>query len=288
MNKRPPKAKSHFKVLAAFIIILAATILALLLPTIGKLKSQIVDSLIEKSKQARKEQDFRLQRGLLEQANLIGIVDSRPLVELADYYQNINRYDLAYATYQRLVRKDYLKLAQLALKAQNYSASEDNFLKASQKNPGGESLSGLAIAQFNLGKINEGCHNSQRATHLNLNDSRAAIAKQVCEILSSEDKNRLSRKIAYFLIQNQVVVPGEKALRSSQDKTASDYLVLAQIAASRGEYQTAIKLLKEGLKIDKTHLQLNKTLARYLEITGNQKELKTEQKVLDNLILNDN
>lgn len=276
---------NDFKLIFIAVMLFSAAVITLALPTIFSLKLKAVDNMIGQADRAEQLQQFDQQRALLEQANLIGVTDPRPLTKLAKYFLTIDRADLAYTTYNRLIKKDYGLLGNLALNAQQFSSAEKNFKKALSKSPQGEFLSGLAIAQFNLNKINEGCANSQKAINLNLNDDRAVAAKKICELLST--KTDFSKEEIYFLIQNKVLKIGEKSLDSLVDKTLSDYFVLAQINAARGDHKKAIDLAKKGLEIDKTNLELNKALLRYYQATDDKKGIEKQQKVLDNLILND-
>lgn len=275
---------NNFKFIAIAVFLFSGAVITLALPTVTNLKEKATDNLMRQADEAEKNQKFREHRALLEQANLIGLGDPRPLDKLAHYFLSLNRADLALITYSRLGNKDYARMGNLALDAQSYNLAEKYFKKAIAQNPQGENLSGLAVAQYNLGNIDQGCANSKKAIQLNLKDNRASNAQKICEILQTP--NNLNRENAYFLIQNKVIKVGETVLKNLPDKTLTDYYVLAQISATRGDYKEAIEYAKNGLKVDSTNLALNQALLRYLEATED-KGLERQQKVIDNLILND-
>lgn len=280
------------------IFVSIAVLAAISLPLFLRARTHFVDKYLEQAKKAEAANNPSLVIGTLEQANALSFGDSRPLFELAAYYRSFNRPELAVVLYKRIpFNKAYQELGTTAIQMQDYTLASQTYDRAVKKEPTAENYGNLAVAQFNLGLTERGCSSADKALKSDLKNELAIATKQVCDVLTVGDKARLAelhhelpkefyetdRGVAYFLIKHRIMRVAEQKLINANEKASTDWLLLARIAGERRDYNTGIKNALEGIKLDKTNVELNKTLAQYYAAIGNQDDSKRYQDLVKDL-----
>ncbi len=274
--KKPASNKYKFFVAAFGLIVTVAVLVALFTPEISAWRLSVVDRLVAQAKTASDESQ---EYSLLKQANIIGYKDPVATEALAQYWIKRGEQERAIAVYQQgITQPNYIALGNLALSAQNYNQAQKLFALSSKESPTDASLVGEAIAQYNLGNTQQGCNYATQANKFNLNNAKAKAAVMVCSLLGGTPKESVGvtppttmseRETAYFLINNQVYKPGENRLTAVTDKVAPDWLLLASLAASRGELDDAIGKAEQGIAIDRSNTSLNEILVKLYNLKGN-------------------
>lgn len=259
MKEKRPRS---FFIIGATILAAAAVTIGLLMPNLTSAQQKLADSLIAKAQRTQEAGDSKLYLLYLHEAELVSPADPRPRSLHGQYYLAAGDYKKAIDIYQDGgVNPNYAYLGNLALKAQDYSRAARYFDKASREGLKTQGLAGKAISYFNLKKISQGCSLADEAFKLDINNRQASRAKAVCVVLSGgevEDRSLFpelaseqlatKRGRAYFLAGSQVLVAAEAELESSPENTPSDWLFLAKLASSRGEYKKAAADIEQGLK----------------------------------------
>ncbi len=129
----------------------------------------------------------------------------------------------------------------------------------------------------------QGCDHATQANKFSLNSTKAKSTITVCTILGGTPKESVGvapvpamseREQAYYLISNQVYRPGEAKLIATKDKAAPDWLLLANLAASRGELSDAIGKAEQGIALDRSNFALNNLLTKLYNLTGDTNKSK--------------
>jgi Tfp pilus assembly protein PilF len=81
---------------------------------------------------------------------------------------------------------------------------------------------------------------------------------------------------------------GEEKLLAVKEKATGDYLVLARLAAARGDIKLAAERAEKGIELDKSNYDLNVALVKYYQILGDkQKEMLYQNRLNElNIIRN--
>lgn len=274
--KKPASNKYKFLDAAFGLIITVGVLVALFMPEISAWRLSVVDRLLAQANTAREDSQ---RYSLLQQANLIGYKDPVATEAMAQYWIRRGEQEQAIAVYQRgITQPNYIALGNLALSAQNYSQAQKLFATSNKESPTDASLVGEAIAQYNLGNIEQGCNDATQANKFNLNSTKAKAAISICSLLGGTPKESVGvtplpamseRETAYFLINNQVYKLGEAKLEAVPSKVAPDWLLLASLAASRGELDDAIGKAEQGIALDRSNSSLNELLVKLYSMTSN-------------------
>ena len=259
MKEKRPRS---FFIIGAAILATAAVTIGLFTPNLAAAQRELADHLLSRAKQAQQEGKDKLHLLYLSEAEVASPQDPRARSLHGQYYVARGDYKRGIDIYEGgEVSPNYAYLGNLALKAQNYNQAVRYFDKASREGLKTQGLAGKAISYFNLKKISQGCSLADEAFKLDINNQQASRAKAVCVVLSGgevEDRSLFpelaseqlatKRGRAYFLAGSQVLVAAEAELESSPENTPSDWLFLAKLASSRGEYKKAAADIEQGLK----------------------------------------
>lgn len=268
-----------FWFIAVLTITTAAFVIAVSLPVIQSLQYRGVDKLLQAAKQ-----DSSQVLPLTQQAAVIGWNDPVAIENLAEVYKQRGESTRVLQTYANAaVATNPIYTGYLALQYGDVSIAQSMFHKAQKDGENAQAQAGLAISSFAADKIEDGCKQAERAVKLDLSDSHGQAAQQLCEIL--QDQSKLSaRAQAYVLINNYLYAQGEAKLQATQDKTATDYLILAHVAANRGELSKGIELLKQGLALDPSNPELLQTIITYLQRSNQAGESEQYQTRLSDVL----
>lgn len=286
---RKPAKRVNFFVYAIGLILLFAVTFVYISPDIQKWRWNLVDRLLSKAESSSEPQ---VRLGLLQQAMLVGYRDPQATYKLAKFWQDRGELVKAALVYESgIVNPNYSYLADLSLKAQDYSRALKYSQKANREEPTSVGLLAEANAQFNLNKISEGCDLSARALKFNLNNLQAKRALTSCKILSGNPGEglvniqitRAPREDAYLLINNYVFKPGEQKLLEIQDKTANDYLLLAKLSSARGDLDQALERVEQGINLDQSNIELNELAVILYGQKKDQAKAQLYSKRLDQL-----
>jgi tetratricopeptide (TPR) repeat protein len=288
--KESPKPQVKFFWIAAGLILLAGVLIILHLPEITAWRWHTVDTLISK---ANAQTDDKAKYSYLQQAVLIGGQDPLATQAMAQFWLGRGEVERAVDVYkQGIDNPNYIYLGNLALQAQNYNQAQTFFAKASRDNQTSASLSGESVALYNQAKITEGCDKAVQASKLDLSSATAKDALTDCVVLGGTNaeavqlagtKSVTGREAAYILINSGVYKVGEEKLLAVDKKTTGDYVVLARLAAARGDVQHAVELAEQGIALDKSNYALNAALVNYYSILGNNDKLSLYQHRIDEL-----
>ncbi len=284
------KKQLNFFWIAAGLILVAALVIALHWPEITAWRWHKVDSLLA---DAKAEQSAEAQYSYLQQAYLLDSKDPLATEALAQFWIRRGDIDKAIQTYQNSIENpNYVYLGNLALQAQNYPLALQYYKKANGGESSANGLSGEAAADFNLGKIDDGCNKALQASKSDLSSESAKKLLKSCIILggTSTEATQLigatqpsDRQAAYILLDAKVYKQAEQKLMSLDSKGSNDYLVLARLTAARGNIAEAAKLAEQGTELDKANIELNKLLVQYYSILGDNAKKQLYQNRLTEL-----
>lgn len=276
------KRQLSFFWIAAGIILLVALLLALHWPEITSWRQHKIDSLLVTAKE---QTSLEARYGYLQQAQLVDSKDPLAAQSMAEFWLERGEVDTAITVYRDSIdNPNYVYLGNLALQAQNYSLALHYFKKANGGDSSANGLAGEAAADFNLGKVGDGCSKALQASKSDLSSEAAKNLVKSCIILGGENteaaqlvgSTQLSdRQAAYILLDAKVYSQAEQKLAKLEAKATGEYLVLARLAAARGNIVEAAKLAEQGIELDKTNILLNKALVQYYTILVDKS--KTEQ-----------
>ena len=281
-TKSPGERSSAPWLIAIFLA--CAVIIALVLPQIVKAKNRYLDQRITEAKTAQSAGDFNSAESILERANWVSFGDSRVLLALGQIYQTDGNLPAAIQSYDQLpFTTGYTRLGQAALSYQDYKLAQKVYARAVKTWPMAQNYAALASAEYNLGQTKAGCTAAQAAAKASLVNPEAAQAQLVCLLLQGKlDQARQDfptltasltsspRATAYSLVQAGAIKPGEDKLLKVSEKTTGDWLLLARIAAARGDLKTAAARAESGLKLNLADLALNQAASTYYKSLGNQ------------------
>lgn len=261
-----------------------AVIIALVLPSITKAKNQYLGQRVAEAKIAQNKGDYSTAESILQRANWVSFGDNQVLLALGQTYQADGNLPAAIHAYDQLpFTTGYSRLGRAALSYQDYKRAQSTYIKAVDTWPTAENYAALAISEYNIGRVKAGCEAAQVAAKASLANPDASQAQLACLLL--EDKfdqarqdfpaltstlSNSPRAIAYALVKAGVVKPGEDKLLKINIKTTGDWLLLARIAAARGELKTAVARTEAGLKLNTADLALNQAAASYYATLDNQ------------------
>lgn len=255
---------------------LIALLAVALSPQIQAWRRSVIDRLVA---QAQHESDQNYRLSLLDQAHLVDSNDPVATEALARYWLNRGETTKAVVVYSTASHPNYLRMGYLAQNAHNYSLALNMYKQASGEHQTAESLVGEATALYNQDKIGEGCEKALQAVKLSLQSTAATAAVRSCIILGGTQAEAVSlvgqqpamseRETAYFLIDNQVFVAGEKKLRDVKVPTVTDWLVLSRLAASKGDIALAILQAEKGYALDPANTDILSTLTKLYTIEHN-------------------
>jgi tetratricopeptide (TPR) repeat protein len=253
------------------------------LPQVLDWRDQQANALITKSKLASSAAQ---REEYLSQAAIVGWGGVDAPRAQADYFASIGRFDKAWRALQSWpLTPNYSQLGDYALRAQEYNAAQRFYARAIAQKSTTEAYVGLAAALLNKGDYKNGCANATKATKLNLDSSAAQQIAVACIVLQPKQTSlqpgnypllqspqlQTERGVGQFLIANRVYSEGEKRLLAAPKKSASDWLLLAQLASSRGDYTRAAERGEEGIKLDRSNADLNALLAQTYRTLGESK-----------------
>lgn len=274
--KTSQQARLNFFLIAGGFILLIGLLIALFTPEITSWRLSVVDRLLLQAKMSNNDSQ---RYSILQQAQLIGYHDPQATEALAQYWLSRGELGQAIATYQAgIAEPNYTALGDLALQAQDYAKAKVFFEKEGNTVETTASLVGEAKANYNTGNITTGCAKATQAAKLSLENVSAKAAITSCYILGGSQVENIGnttqpvmseRQSAYYLINNQVYKPGEAKLLAVKDKSAGDWLVLARLAAARGELQDATQKAEQGIELERSNIELNKELIVLYNLAGN-------------------
>lgn len=269
----------NFWFVATLTIVTAAFVIALSLPEIQSLQYRGVDKLLAAAKQNSAQ-----TLPLTQQAATLGWNDPVAIESLADVYKQRGESTQALKTYTNAaVATNPIYIGNLALQYGDVSIAQSMFHAAQKDGEDAQAQAGLAISSFAQDKVEDGCKQAERAIKLDLSDPRGQTAQQLCEVLQKQSKLS-ERAQAYLLINNYLYKQGEARLQALTDKTAGDYLVLARVAANRGELSQATEFVKQGLALDPSNPDLLQTVITYLKRSNQTGESEQYQTRLNDVL----
>ncbi len=276
-------SKTPFYLIASTVFLVAGLVVIITSPRVLSWRDKQVSALIAKSKAT---QTAAQREEYLHEAMIIGWGGELAPRALASYYLSIGRYDKAWPVLQNWpLKRDYTQLGNYALKSQSYPAAQRFYARAIAQKSTTEAYVGLAAALLNKGDYKNGCANAAKATKLNLDSSAAQQIAVACIVLQPKQtvlqpgnypllqtpRLQTKRGVGQFLIANRVYSEGEKRLLAAPKKSASDWLLLAQLASSRGDYTRAAERGEEGIKLDRSNADLNALLVQTYRTLGESK-----------------
>lgn len=281
------KIKKGERSIAPFLVITflaCALVNALVLPGITKVKNRYLDKRINEAKIAQAKGDFAAAESVLQRANWISFGDDRVIIALGETYQADGNLPAAIHAYSQLpFAHGYTRLGQAALSYQDYKLAQKTYARAVDKWPTAENYAALAISEYNIDQVKSGCEAAQVAAKASLANAEATQAQLGCLLLQDKlDQARQDfpvltstltdspRALAYALVQTGATKVGEDKLLKVEDKTTGDWLLLARIAAARGDYKTAVTRTESGLELNSADLSLNQAASSYYQRLGDQ------------------
>ncbi len=287
-----------FFVLSGLVFCLAALLIGIFGPNLVSAQQKITDNLIDKAQKAKQSGDAKLFELYLYEAETANPFDTKARTLHAQYYVDGGDFGHAIAIYQSGgVSPNYAFLGNLALKAQDYNLATRFFDNASREGLVAEGLAGKAISYFNLRNVEQGCNLADDAFKLDVNNKRANSAKSVCTVMANggvgestlppgltDPKLSSKRERAYFLAESGVPVVAESELESSLENTPGDWLFLANFAASRKEYDKALRRIEQGLKKDPTNWEILQAAVIFNENLASKSTGKQRQNYIDSSI----
>ncbi len=286
-----PKKQVNFFWIAAGIILLTALVITLHWPEITAWRQHKVDVLL---RSAKEQKTAEARYSYLQQASLIDSHDPLATEAMAQFWLDRGETDKAIAAYQQGIdNPNYVYLGNLALQNQNYPLALQYFKNANGVDSTTSGLVGEAAADFNLNNITDGCNKALQASKSDLSSEQAKNLLKSCILLGGNNTEAAqlvgqsqpsSREVAYILLSSKVYQQAEQKLNSLEEKGTGDYLVLARLAAARGDITTATKLAEQGIELDKANIELNKALVQYYTILGDNTKKDLYQNRLDQLL----
>lgn len=257
MRTTKKKIKNWFTPVAVATLVGGALLLALNMPRLISFRNQLVDHFITQAQSAKTNGDRKKIFANLDLASNVSFGDTRASRLKANELIAIYRYDQAEAVLAGSPGPiNYTELGDIAIKAQHYQNAERYYSKANRAHKDSANLSGIALALIGQGKTKEGCDKNEEAVKSNLANKVATKTADVCKLLQTNTNDK--RSLAYNLVELNLFAPAEKTLLSDQNKQARDWLILAQIAASRGEYERAVERVEFALKLDDRDINILK------------------------------
>ena len=260
------------------------------MPEITAWRQHKIDSLLQTASQQTNDDS---KYYFLQQAHLLGGGDPLATQALAQFWQGRGELEKAIGVYQESIdNPNYIYLGNLALQSQNYVLAQNFFERASKDNKTSASLVGESAALYNLGKISDGCERAVQASKLDLGSIAAKNAVINCISLGGTSAEAIAlagpkpvsaREEAYMLINSRIYKQGEEKLIAVKVKSIGDYLVLARLAAARGDIKSAAELAEQGISLDKSNYDLNVELVRYFNILGDKQKVDIYQARLNDL-----
>lgn len=279
--KESPKPQLNFFWIATSFILLVGVLISLHWPEITNWRTSNIDSLLQK---AQNQTNDEARYIYLQQAHLLGSNDALATQAMAEFWLDRGDIQKVISTYQNHINSpNYIYLGNLALQAQSYQQAQGYFARASKDSKTSASLIGEATALYDLDKVGEGCEKATQASKLDLSSQPAKNAITNCITLGGTNseaaqlagtKPASEREAAYLLIDSKAYKPGEEKLVAVTEKSITDYLVLARLAAARADTKLAAERAEQGIGLDKSNYDLNVALVQYYQILGNdQKEV---------------
>ncbi|MEI6170100.1 MAG: hypothetical protein WCP56_03865 [Candidatus Saccharibacteria bacterium] len=260
-----------FAGIATAVIITAGLALGLSMPAIKSWQTNSINKLIE---QANASNDPATKTSLLAQAALLGKNDAAAtnayasnLWEKGEYKQSIDVYTSSW------VAPNYNFLGELALKSGDTQRAKVFFSKANAAGENADSLSGLAIVEFNNNNSSKGCEYAKLALKLNLSSTKAEQANTLC--LIEQGKSSLDKRQQIYEKLNAYIYSDALAeLQQLAIKNTADWQAIAAIYANSGKLDEAIGALKAGLEQNPANRESLETLIKYLKIQDKVGESK--------------
>lgn len=269
-----------FAFIASVLIITAGLVIGFIVPAITSWQQANIDKLLSK---ANNSEDSAVKLTFLSQAALLGKNDplatytyANALWQAGDYESSLNTYTNSW------LELDYNYLGSLALKASKNNEAKKFFSKANSEGENDESLTGLAIVEFNADNVKKGCEYAAKAQKLNLSSSKAEQAVTICQIKQGESKLPL-REQAYVLLNSYVYDESLGRLQKIENKNASDWDAISSIYASRGELSQASEALKSSLEKNPANPNIIQKLIKYLGLQNKSAEAQIYKERLQDL-----
>ena len=269
-----------FAVIATTLIVTAGLVIGLTIPSISSWQQTNIDKLL---RQASTSEDSTIKLNLLSQAAMLGKNDplatytyANALWQAGDYEASLNAYTNSW------LELDYNYLGALALKAGKNSEAKKFFSMANSEGENDESLTGLAIVEFNADNAKKGCEYAAKAQKLNLSSPKAEQAVAICQIKQGESKLP-QREQAYTLLNSYIYNDSLARLQKIETKNASDWDAIASIYASRGELSQAIEALKSSLDKSPANIAIIQKLIKCLELQNKSGEAQIYKERLQDL-----
>ena len=250
-----------FPAIATCLIVTAGLAIGVSIPAYRSWQYQNIDKLIEQSKNSNSK---NTKATLLAQAALLGKNDPLATYEYAKYLWKAGEYSSSIDTYtESWMKLNYNYLGELALKSGNFSKAKDFYSKANSEGESADSLTGLAIVEFNSNNVAKGCEYSNRAIKLNLSSAKAEQAIAICDIKLGNSKLD-SRQQIYKILNAYMYIDALNDLQKLETKNTSDWLAIASIYANTGELGKASSALKNGLEQNPADKVIMQKLIDYL------------------------
>ena len=270
--------KFSFGLVALAVLVTAGFALGVSLPLIQTAQFNQVDKLLELSNNS---EDQNLSQTYLKQASILGFNDPLPVERLASLYWQRGEYGKSIATYQSSwLQINKLYLGNQALKASRPSLAKIFYNEANIENESAESQAGLAKVAFVENRVGEGCNHADRAKKLNLSSPSAIQAVEVCAAMTNTSALP-ERARATLLINNYIFEAGLTKLEASATKSTSDWLLISEVYANKGEFDKAIVATKNGLLQDPSNQELLKLMTKLETASGKNSDETYQNRVED-------
>lgn len=257
MKKIKKQTRGWFAIVASLVLIGGGVAVAVNLPRLISFRNRLVDSFIVRAEQAKRDSRQEQMFSFLALAQSVSFGDGKASSQTSSEYLSIGRYDLAEKTIILSgLSPNYTYLGNIALRAQHYLAAASYFSIAVREQKNASSLSGLGRAMIGIGQVKDGCAKNNEAIKNDLSDKTAETVAQICQSLQSDKKS--GRELAYKEADVYIYGQAEKTLLAEQNKTARDWLLLAQIAAGRGDSGRAVERIGHAIELDDVDPALTK------------------------------
>lgn len=272
-----------FAAIATALIVTAGLAIGVSTPAIISWQQTNIDKLLS---QANRSDNPSIKLTLLSQAATLGKNDPLATYTYANYLWQEGDYEASIDAYTNSwLELDYNYLGTLALKASRYSEAKSFYEKANSEGENAESLSGLAIVEFNNGSVEKGCKYSGRAIKLNLSSPKAEDSVAICQIYKGESSLG-ARQQAYTLLNSYLYSDSLDRLQKLEIKSTSDWLAIASIHSNNGKAEDSIAALKSALEQSPADKNILQKLAMQTKELGGEEEAKLYTNRLEELKFN--
>lgn len=268
---------------ATALIVTAGLAIGVSMPAIISWQQTNIDKLLS---QANSSDNPSTKLTLLSQAATLGKNDPLATYTYANYTWQEGDYEASIDAYTNSwLELDYNYLGNLALKAGKYSQAKSFYEKANSEGENAESLSAIAIVEFNIGSVDKGCEYSNKAIKLNLSSSKAEDSVAICKIYKGESKLGLRQQI-YTLLNSYLYSDALDRLQKLETKNTNDWLAIASIYSNIGKAEDSIAALKSALEQSPADKDILQNLAMQTKELGREEEAKLYTKRLEELKFN--